>query len=74
MGKQPDDLHSLACWLFNTPELPETVKECPDYQSWKFWKADPSKPEERKLFEEICEWEGDFGGRKWEVIDGKTLK
>ncbi|KAK2964226.1 putative Elongation factor 1-gamma [Blattamonas nauphoetae] len=68
------NLHSIGAWLWKDKEIPKDMIECPDYPSWTFWKFDPAKAEDRKLFEEINAWEGSFGGRNWECKDGKTFK
>jgi elongation factor 1-gamma len=68
------DLHSQGVWLFAKPEMPKEMSECPMFESFGWTKADLSKPEDRKLFEEYCEWEGSFGGLNKEVNDGKIFK
>jgi elongation factor 1-gamma len=54
-------------------DFPRGVKEGADFESWKFWKGDSMNPQDRKLFQEICEWEGTFG-LDVPYLDGKVFK
>ncbi|KAH7823866.1 Glutathione S-transferase domain-containing protein [Monocercomonoides exilis] len=73
LGKN-GDLQSMGCWLWNDKDMPAGMSECPDFESWTWRKMDPASEADRKLFEELCEWEGSFGGKNVPCIDGKTFK
>lgn len=64
------------CWMFRGQEIPETVKDVPDFESYNWTKLDPvNNADHKKLINEFNMWEGDFGGRQLNQTDsGKTFK
>jgi len=62
-----------GAWLFRGQEVPKEMMDCDDYVLYKWTRADPENPEDRKKVEEFWAWAGDFGGRKFSE-QGKVFK
>jgi len=70
-GDEPN-LSVAGVWVFRGLEIPEDMKACDDAEHYHWKRADLSNPAEKKLLEDYFAWEGDFGGKKYNI--GKVFK
>lgn len=74
LGVYGEDNASIIAGMFiiRGQEIPEIVKECPDFESYEFVKVDPKDAAVRKAWEETIAWDGEVQGKKF--ADGKVFK
>jgi len=63
-----------GAFIVRGKDLPEEVTGSPDYPVFQFNKIDPSNEQERKYFDDLMCWEGDFNGNELKFNEGKTFK
>lgn len=63
-----------GAWVLRGTDLPDIVKEVPDYENHSFTKVDPNNAEQKKLFEDLLCWEGEFPGKSKKFQQGKNFK
>jgi len=68
------DIEITAAWILRGTELPDIVKEVPDYDSHSFVKVDPKDPAQKAFFEDLLCWEGKFEGKTKAFQQGKNFK
>lgn len=49
-------------FIIRGQEIPEILKEVPDYESYDFTKVDPTDPAVKKNWEDYIAWDGDLEG------------
>ncbi|KAI9019052.1 hypothetical protein DFJ74DRAFT_708251 [Hyaloraphidium curvatum] len=59
-------------FIIRGQEVPEILKDVPDYESYNFTKVDTTDPAVRKNWEDYIAWDGDLEGMKF--ADGKIFK
>ncbi|KAL6074491.1 Elongation factor 1-gamma [Balamuthia mandrillaris] len=74
-GEEPK-LAVSGCWLFRGTEIPAEMKECDDFATYNWRKADTTNEADRKLIEDYWAWNGEFkGGPELPFSDnGKIFK
>mmetsp|Transcript_2876 Transcript_2876/g.3356 ORF Transcript_2876/g.3356 Transcript_2876/m.3356 type:complete len:402 (+) Transcript_2876:22-1227(+) len=63
-----------GAWVFRGTSLPDIVKEVPDYDSHTFTQVDVNDAAQKKMFEDLFCWEGDFAGKTKKFQQGKNFK
>ena len=68
-----DDKNEISgFFVVRGTEMPELLKDVPDFESYEWTKMDTSDPKQVGLFNDYLAWEGDFGGKV--VNQGKVFK
>ena len=68
-----DDKNEISgFFVIRGTEMPELMKEVPDYDCYTWTKMDIQDAKQVELFNDYLAWEGDFGGKT--VNQGKTFK
>jgi elongation factor 1-gamma len=68
-----DDKNEISgFFVFRGTDMPELMKDVPDFESYEWTKMDTSNPKQVELFNDYLAWEGDFGGKV--VNQGKVFK
>jgi elongation factor 1-gamma len=60
-GEEPN-LAVSGCWLFRGTDIPAEMRECDDYETYSWKKADTNIEADRKLIEDYWAWNGEFRG------------
>lgn len=58
-------------FIIRGQEIPEILKDVPDYESYNFTKVDPTDAQVKKNWEDYIAWDGDLEGMKF--ADGGLL-
>jgi len=62
-------------WLFRGTTMPPEMSENEEAAHYNFKKLEPTtNADDKKLVEDFWAWEGDFGGRKLPMLQGKNFK
>ena len=68
-----DNNNSIAGYfVYRGSDIPDVVKDCPDYESWTFTKMDIKDPKQKELFAAYLAWDDVVEGKK--CADGKVFK
>lgn len=69
---EDDNNEVSGFFVIRGQEMPELMKEVPDYECYEWTKVDINDPAQRELFEDYLAWDGKLEGKT--VNQGKTFK
>jgi len=72
-GEEPA-LQVAGVWLFRGPDVPQEMQEVDDYPNYTWKKLDHKDEKDRKLIEDYFAWDGEFGGSRPALAQGKAFK
>lgn len=68
------DIEIVAGWIFRGKDLPDLLKEVPDYESHKFSPISKDDAAQKAFFEDLLCWDGEFAGMEKKFQQGKNFK